>query len=61
MSACVYEKDLHVDIYKPDDIAMFLRKAADELEDQQKTTVSIHIAGIDVVINSGLKEVYVVA
>ena len=61
MSTCVYEKDLHVDIYKPDDIAMALRKAADKLEDQQETTVIIHIAGIDVVINADQKEVYVVA
>jgi len=59
MSTCVYEKDLHVDIYKPVDIAKALRKAADELEQQQQTAVSIHIAGIDVVIYE--KEVHVVA
>lgn len=61
MSTCVYERDLETSIYKPVDIAKQLRKAADELEEQQKTAVSIHIAGIDVVIDANLKEVYVVA
>ena len=61
MSTCVYEKDLEMSIYKPADIAKQLRKAADELEEHQKNAVSIHIAGIDVVIDANLKEVYVVA
>lgn len=61
MSTCVYSQDLHTDIYTPKDVADALRKAADELVAQYDTVVSIHIAGIEIILDADIEEIFVIA
>lgn len=48
-----------MDSYTPEGIATELRRAASELEEGKKTKTTIHIAGIDVVIDAENSEVFV--
>ena len=59
MSTCVYEAELHTDIFNAESMAVALRAAADRL-DKQKIIVDIDIAGLTVTVDFDSKAIYVI-